>query len=381
MTARSKGETQPRIAIVHDWLVTPGGSERVLESLLPLYPDSPIYTLVYKPAGFKSSPIAQCEIRPSYVSSLPLARRLHRWYLPLMVHAVRGFDLSSFDIVISLSHAVAHGVRTKSNQLHINYIFTPARYAWQQREEYLDIWGLRGRLAQRFLGYFRRWDREVVQEVDCFVAISKWIAGNVEAAYGREADAIIYPPVNTRAFKAEEQREDFYIVVSRLVPYKRIDLVVHAFNRLGLPLLVVGDGREKEKLLRIANSNIRFLGNQGDSEVCQLLARAKAFVYASREDFGIAPVEAQAAGCPVIAFAGGALPESVMNGQTGILYSEQTAESLVEAITRFESDDSNFSPRTIAKHSAQFSKERFQLQFADFVSSAWQSHLASKLKI
>lgn len=293
-----------------------------------------------------------------------------------MPHAIRRFDLRTFDLIISISHAVAHGVHIDPNQLHINYILTPARYAWQQRGEYASLWGLPARLAQGFLKYFRDWDREAIRGVDHFVAISNWIAKNVQDAYNRDVDEVIYPPVDVLRFKPANQREDYYIVVSRLVPYKRIDLIVRAFNRLGLPLIVVGEGREKQRYLRIANNNIRFLANQSDQEVRHLLSKAKAFVYASREDFGIAPVEAQAGGCPVIAFAGGALPETVIDRKTGILFTEQTVDSLVEAINNFEANPRSFSQELITGHAAQFSQQRFQEQFSAFVASAWQNHIA-----
>ena len=368
----------PRVAIVHDWLLTHGGAERTLEAILPLFPQAPIYTMVYAPQEFRSSSISERAVQTSYIDRLPFSHEAHRWYLLLMTHAVRRFDLRDFEIVISISHAIAHGVRIHPGQLHINYILTPARYAWHQREDYLTSWGLRARLAQGFLCYFRRRDRKASREVHAFVAISKWIADNVQRAYKCPVDCIIYPPVDTEKFFAAARRDDYYIVVSRLVPNKHVDLIVSAFNQLALPLIVVGEGLEKNKLMRIAAPNIRFLDRQSDKDVRQLLSKAKAFIHISREDFGIAPVEAQAAGCPVIAFAGGALSETIRNGETGILFEDQTVSSLVRAVERFESNPAMFSSRKIAGLADRFSLSRFQTEFSAFIWSAWQTHQANQ---
>ena len=295
-------ENKPRVALLHDWLVNPGGSERVLESFSVIYPEAPIYTLVYDPSNFKSSPISNRKVFTSKLNRLPFARTGYRAYIPLMPFAIEQFDLREFEIIISSSHAVAHGILPRPNQLHINYIHSPARYAWHQYHDYLDnrrIGRVKKWLSRPTLHYLRLWDFAAAARVDYFVANSKWTAATVMRAYRRNAD-VIYPPIMLNNFDHAQDRENYYITVSRLVPYKRMDLIVKAFSELGYPLVIVGDGPERRFLTSIASPNIRFCGDLPDIEVAKLLGKAKAFVCAAEEDVGIALVEAQAGGCPIV---------------------------------------------------------------------------------
>ena len=361
------------IAFVHDWLVTWGGSELVLESALEVLGPAPVYALMYDRDVFSGSLIARQEIRTSFLQSFPGSRRNHRRYLPLMPLAVEQFDLRGSKIVISSSHAVAHGALIQPDQLHICYKHTPMRYAWHMYHDYLDAAGLRGgirgALTQALLHYIRLWDEAAARRVDHFIANSQWIADCIWRAYRREA-RVIYPPVDVDAYEPMSPREDYYITVCRLVPYKRVDLIVEAFSELGLPIKIVGKGPEAVRLKRMAGPNIQFLGWQPQAELRELLGRAKAFVYAAREDFGITCVEAQAAGCPVIALGRGGARESVLNGRTGILLKHQSVQSLRNAVEDFERGDISFSLADIRRNAERFGKDRFQRELHAFVEEA-----------
>ncbi len=363
----------PKVALVHDWLVNPGGSERVLESLSVIYPEAPIYTLVYDPSNFKSSPISNRKVFTSKLNKLPFARTGYRAYIPLMPFAIEQFDLREFEIIISSSHAVAHGILPRPNQLHINYIHSPARYAWHQYHDYLAnrrIGRVKKWLSRPMLHYLRLWDFAAAARVDYFVANSKWTAATVMRAYRRNAD-VIYPPIMLNNFDHAQDRENYYITVSRLVPYKRMDLIVKAFSKLGYPLVIVGDGPERRFLTSIASPNIRFCGDLPDIEVAKLLGKAKAFVFAAEEDFGIALVEAQAAGCPIITFRGGGALETVIEGKTGIFFDEQEQLSLEEAAERFELDAYSFDGEVIRENAERFSHKKFELDFSKYVGKKW----------
>ncbi len=364
-----------RVALVHDWLTFRGGAEKVLEAVLGLFPGAPIYTMVYNPALFAESPIGRVEVRPSFLQRVPGATRHYRLLLPLMPLAVEHFDLSRHDLVLSLSDAVAHGVLTPPDTLHVNYIFTPMRYAWPLYHEYLLLGGLnrgpRAWAARLVLHYLRLWDRAAADRVDYFIAISRWVAGRVWRAYRREAE-VVYPPVEVERFHPIEPRETYYITVSRLVPYKRVDLIVEAFNRLGRPLLVVGEGPEYDRLAERAGPSVRLLGRVAQDDLAGLLGKARAFVYAAEEDFGIAPVEAMAAGCPVIAYGRGGVRETVVEGKTGLFFAEQTVGALVEAVMRFEAEAHSFRVTTLRRRAERFSRERFLWAFQRAVERAWE---------
>lgn len=361
-----------RVAFVHEWLVKPAGSEKVLEAMLSLFPEAPVYTLVYDPKGFEASPIARHPVHTSFLDRLPLARRKYPLYLPLMPMAVEAFDLSGYDLVVSSTHAVAKGVITGPDQLHIAYVHTPVRYAWDLEGEYLRGLPASAKpLARLVLHYLRLWDQASALRPDLLLANSRFVARRVAKVYRREAQ-VLYPPVEVDRFRPREDREEFYLTVSRLVPYKRVDLIVEAFRRLERPLVVIGDGPERKRLEEAAMGvpNIRFLGRQPDAVLRNHMERCRAFVFAALEDFGIAPVEAMAAGAPVIAYGRGGVAESVVEGETGVFFPEQTPEALVEAVLRFEEKAGNFHPQRSRERAEAFSKERFLREFSKVVEEA-----------
>lgn len=365
----------PKIAFVHDWLVTFGGGEQVLAALLEVWPDAPVFTLVHDPdgpCGFFTRPR---EVYESFIGRLPGSRRNHRIFLPLMPLAIEQFDLSEFDIVISASHAVAKGALTTAHQLHLCYIFTPVRYAWDLYHRYLkdthSEGGLRSLLIRPVLHYIRNWDILSANRVDDFIAISNFTARRVEKIYRRRAE-VIYPPVDIQAFTPSPAKEDYYLTVSRLVPYKRIDLIIEAFNQMKTErLVIIGEGPERKRLEALAGPNIQFLGYQSTEAICRFMQQARAFVFAALEDFGIVPVEAQACGTPVIAYGQGGACETVIDGVTGVLFPEQTAESLIEAVKRLEALSPQLEPTAIRKNAERFSKDRFQQEFRQMVEQKW----------
>lgn len=341
----------------------------VLEELCRLVPQAPIYTLVYKPSAFNSSPISQHQVHTSLVDKLPFARDHHRLYIPLMPLATQLFDLSQYDLILSSSAAFAHGVRTHRHQLHISYVHSPMRYAWHQYSQHANELGYGGLPVRLLLSGLRSWDRRVAKRADAMLANSRWTAGLIRRAFGRES-IVIYPPVHVERFSPATKRENYYLTVSRLVPYKRVDLIVRAFNELGLPLIVAGDGLEQKALHKKAALNIQFLHAQSDAQIAQLMGSAKAFVYAAEEDFGIAPVEAQAAGCPVIGYRSGGLLETVVEGETGIFFDQQNGEAICQAVHRFETS-AEFSVKKIRKNAERFSAGIFRENFSNFVEEAW----------
>ena len=373
--------SSPSIALVHDWLLMYGGAEKVLENLLEIFPGSPVYTLLYRPQAYQHSTIAQADVRPSGLDRWPGIHKTHQLYLPAFPIAVEQLDLRGFDIVLSLSHTVAHGVLLNPNQLHINYILSPARFAWHQYQDYLEEspWarGLRSMLVKPVLHYFRLWDAAAADRVDRIAAISHWIEGAVRKAYRRDAD-VIYPPVDVERFTLSHDRGDTYITAARLVSNKRIDLIVRACTALGRKLVVVGEGPEKRRLARMAGKGVEFLGWQEDARLDALLGGARAFIHAAEDDFGIAPLEALATGCPVIALGRGAALETMRAGETGQFFAEPTVEALMDAIRRFEEDGQVFAPDTLRAHVLPFRKERFQQEFQSYVASAWAGFRASR---
>jgi glycosyltransferase involved in cell wall biosynthesis len=354
----------PKVALVLDALAGIGGGERVFLSALELFPGAPVFTLTYVPQVFSTTLVARHPVMTTFIDRLPLAHTRYRAYLPLMPLAVDRIDLTEYDLVISFSYAVAHGVRILPGQRHISYTHTPLRYAWRNYKIggrlAPDMW-----LVNWFFRYFRQWDLRSVKQVDQFAAVSRDIAGWIRRVYRREA-RVIYPPVDLERFQPQQTRDGSYITVSRLVAHKRIDLIVKAFSLLKLPLTIIGEGPELPHLRRLAAANITFMGYQSDRVVAQSLNRARAFVSASQEDFGIAMVEAQAAGCPVITLGKGGALETVLDGKTGLFYAEQTPDSLVEAVQRFESMADSFSTADLVANVQRFSKERFLNEFALF---------------
>jgi glycosyltransferase involved in cell wall biosynthesis len=366
-----------KIAFIHEWLTTYGGSEQVLEAMLELWPQAPVYTLVADPGGQCRHIIENREVHTSFIAKLPNAKKWYRNYLPFMPLAVEQFDLRDYDIVISCSHAVAHGVLTTPEQLHINYICIPIRYAWHLYFQYLEESGLnkgiKGWLARIGLHYLRVWDTSTINRVDQYIAISKWVAKNVAHTY-RSPSHVIYPPVNINDFELCERKENFYLAASRLVPYKKMDIIVDSFKHLpNSKLVVIGDGPEFEKIKANAPQNVDFLGYQPFEKLKEKMQKSKAFIFAAEEDFGIVPIEAQACGTPVIAYGKGGALETVIEGETGIFFKEQTAKSLKEAIEKFEGLDTAWNSQKIRENAERFSKERFQREFQQFVQKSWKN--------
>ena len=365
----------PPAAFVHDWLVTWGGGEQVLEAALEAFGPVPIHTLVYKPEVFSQSSISRQRILPSFLQRLPGSRRNHRRYLPLMPLAIEQFDLRDYPIVFSSCHAVAHGVLLRSDQLHVNYVHSPMRYAWQLYHQYLEesglTRGLKSWFARMLLHYLRLWDFQAAQRPDHVIANSHWTARNVWRAYRRQAE-VISPPVDTEAYQPLSRREEYFLTASRLVPYKKVGLILEAFKRLGYPLKVVGDGPLLKSYQQEASANIELLGWQPKEHLAELMGRARAFVYAAEEDFGLTPVEAQAAGCPVIAYGSGGVLETVVEGQTGLFFREQTAEALALAVQAFEQARGQFDAGRIRAQVDRFGKARFLRQLTATLDRMWQ---------
>jgi len=350
--------SKPRIAFVLDALPAIGGGEKTLFAALEVFPEADIFTLIYNKSAFAGTPMANKEIVTSYLDNLPFAQTHHRLLLPLMPHAIERFDLCKYDTVVSFSYAVAHGVGVNGGTRHLSYTYTPMRYAWSD----INIDGTHSRknpMLNLVMEKFRAWDKAAASRVHEFAAISHGIAGRIQSAYLREA-RVIYPPVETGRFSADGQRGNYFVTLSRLVPHKRIDLVIEAFSRLELPLKIIGEGPQKKSLQKRATPNIEFLGYQSDEAVARLLGSARGFVCAAEEDFGIAIVEAQAAGCPVIAYKGGGALETVIDGITGLFFPEQSPGSLIEAVKRFEDINHCFRRDAMLDNAQRFSKERFK---------------------
>jgi glycosyltransferase involved in cell wall biosynthesis len=358
-----------RTAVVHEWLVTYAGSERVVEQMLAVYPEADLFSLVeFLPPELKFF-IHHKPVTTSFLQNLPFANPRFRNYLPLMPLAIEQFDLSVYDLVLSSNHAVAKGVTTRADQLHICYMHTPVRYAWDLQQQYLQgaklTRGLKSSLTHLVLHYLRLWDVASANRVDHFLANSHYVARRIYKTYRREAE-VIYPPVAVERFTPQTQRDAFYFVLSRFVPYKQVGLIVRAFNQLGLPLTVVGDGAEREQLQAMAGPNVQIWGHQPEAVVIDLMQRCKAFVFAAAEDFGISLVEAQAAGAPVIAYGKGGAAEIVRPG-TGILFAEQTVESLVEAVNQFETNATEFPADKLRYNAERFGPERFRQEFSTYI--------------
>jgi glycosyltransferase involved in cell wall biosynthesis len=345
-----------RVAITADWLDTFGGGERVLAHLHEMFPDAPIYTTVHDPAALPES-MRGWDVRTSFIQRIPLVRRRHLAFLPLMPLAFESFDLSAYDVVITTSSACAKGVVTRPGTVNVCYCYTPCRYIWDLYHEYTR--GRRGRFLMAIAAHFLRiWDRVSSDRVDHFVAISHEVAGRIRKHYRRDAE-VIYPPVDVDRFTPSTSLpEDFYLVVSRLVGYKRVDLAVQAATRLGRSLVVVGDGPERRRLEAMAGPTVKFLGRLGDPEVAGLYSRCRALLFPGLEDFGITPVEAQASGRPVVAFAAGGATETVVDGVTGVLFEEQTVDSLAEAMLALERG--HFSPATCRRNAERFDAREFR---------------------
>ena len=378
---------QPRIAIVHEWLATFAGSERVVEQLLQVFPSADLYATVdFLAERERAEFLAGRRPHTTFVQHLPGARKHFRKYLALMPLAVEQHDLSNYDVVISSHHAVAKGVLTGPDQLHISYVHSPIRYAWDLQHQYLSESNLtRGAgswLARAMLHYMRLWDVRTSHGVDTYVANSRFIARRIAKVYGREAH-VIYPPVDSSAFTLRADKEDFYLTASRMVPYKRVPLIVEAFAKTPQrKLVVIGDGPDLAKVERLRAPNIELLGYQSSEALRSHMQRAKAFVFVAEEDFGITPVEAQACGTPVIAFGKGGVRESVRGlgthePATGVFCDEQTVASLNDAIDRFEANGGLLRPEQCRANAERFSNERFRDEIRALVEREWERKVRS----
>ena len=357
----------PRVAIVHEWLTIPGGSEKVVLAILDLLPQAEIFTSIYDPAPWPPA-ITDRPVHPSFLNRVPGAKRRYTYLVPLMDGAFRSFDLSGFDLIVSSNHASAKNVRNPSGALHVCYCHTPMRYAWDPgflRGERLGA--LARRLAPIGAAWLRRVDRRRAAGPDVFVANSTFVASRIQEAYGR-ASEVIHPPVEVeRLLQQPRNREDAYLFFGRIVPYKRADVAVAACERLGRKLIVAGDGRDLERVRGLGGEHVEFLGHVPDADVAELLSRARALLFPGVEDFGIVPVEAQAAGVPVIANAAGGVRDSVREGETGVLYEPGTIDGLCRAIERFESLEPNLEEDSIRHNATRFSAERFKADFASLL--------------
>ncbi len=358
-----------KVAIVHDWIINIGGAEKVLKAILEIFPDADIYTLVYLKDTLRKLGINN-KVYSSFISGLPFGKTKYSYYLPLMPLAIEQFDLSKYELIISSSHCVAKGILTKSYQIHICYCHTPMRYIWDLYFSYLKEHKLKNGIKSIFvkliLHYLRIWDVLSANRVDYFIANSQNVANRIKKIYRRDS-IIIYPPVDVEKFHPSYEKEDYFLVLSRLVPYKKVDLVVETFNELNLPLIVIGEGEEMGRIKKMAKENIKILGWQEDDVVKEYLAKAQALIFASEEDFGIVPVEAQACGTPVIAYNKGGAKETVIDGETGILFEEQNVESLKRAVLRFLKERDNFQRDKIMKNAKRFSKDRFKREFKSYI--------------
>jgi len=367
-----------KVALIHDFLYTYAGAERVLEEILALFPNADIFSLFdFLPEKDRHF-LRGKKVHTTFLQNLPFASKKHRAFLPLMPLAIESLDLSAYDLVLSSSYLAAKGVLTAPHQLHICYCHSPARFAWDQQQQYLAqsnlTRGPKSFLARALLHYIRTWDASSALRPDVFLANSDFIRQRIEKTYRRDA-TVVYPPIDTEKFQPapEKPREDFYITASRLVPYKRIDLIVKAFANSPRKLIVIGAGPELPKLQALARNapNIQLLGHQPHAVLLDHLQRARGFVFAAEEDFGIAPLEAQSCGTPVLAFGRGGSIETVLPGQTGILFDEQTPESLAAALNDFESH--TWHPQIIRQNAERFSKEAFHKNLMQTVQSVWQN--------
>ncbi len=358
-----------KIAIVHDWLVTDAGAEKVLRALIDLYPDADIFSLVdFLDETQRQRVLNGKYAKTSFIQKLPFAKEHFRNYLPFFPTAVESFNLEQYDLILSSSWAVAKGIKKSRQQLHISYCYTPIRYAWDLYEEYTkELKQPKKLFVQVALKYIRKWDLATLDRVDYFIADSKFVQNRIKKTYSRDS-CVIYPPVNVEKFTLCKNKEDFYLSASRLVPYKKTKLIVEAFNEMrDKKLFVIGTGEEYEAIKEIAKSNITILGYQEEKSLISYMQRAKAFVYAAVEDFGIVPIEANACGTPVIALDEGGTAETVVDGLNGVHFKSQKVKDIQEAVERFEMLP--FNHQAISRGAQAYSTVRFKKELQVFVAS------------
>lgn len=363
-----------KLALVHDHLVQEGGAERVLQVLQEIWPEAPTFTLLYDPARVGAS-FGGRDIRTSFLQTWPLALKKYKWFMPFMPAATEHYDLSDYDVVVSSSSAFAKGVITRPGTLHVCYCHTPTRYLWSDTHSYVRELSLPRpikKLMPIMLARIRQWDRLAADRVDAFVANSETVAGRIGHYYRRPSE-VIHPPVETARFSAAAKTGDYYLAGGRLVAYKKFDVVVKAFNKLGIPLKIFGEGPEMRELQSSAKKNIEFLGRVSEDEKARLYRKALAYIHPQEEDFGITAVEAMASGRPVIAYRKGGAVETVIEGRTGIFIDEQSWEELANAIILFEPE--KFDPEEIRRHALQFDVSVFKKKMKEYVENAWRDRL------
>lgn len=369
-----------RVAIVHDWLVTYAGAERVLEQILACFPNADLFSLVDFLPALNRAFIFNKPVKTSFIQGLPFAKTKYRSYLPLMPLAVEQFDLSGYDLVISSSSAVAKGILVGPDQLHLCMCYSPIRYAWDLQFQYLRESnlesGLKSWLARFLLHKVRLWDVRTANSVDHFIAISHFIGRRIEKAYRRDS-TVIYPPVDIFGFTLQPIKEDFYLTASRMVPYKKISMIIESFSLMpDKRLIVIGEGPEYEKCKMVAGPNVKLMGWQPFQVLKDHMQRAKAFIFAAEEDFGITPLESQACGTPVIAFGKGGVLETIQGldskHPTGVFFNEQTPVAIKTAVELFESEGGRISPENCRESALRFSPQRFRLEFTEFVNNKWK---------
>lgn len=357
-----------KVAIVHYWLVGMRGGEKVIEALCELYPEADVFTHVYRPE--RISPIIRShQVTTTFIDRLPMAHRMYQKYLPLMPLALEQLDLSAYDLVISSESGPAKGVLTRPDALHVCYCHTPMRYVWSGYHDYLHS---AGPIVRPLMPYaihrLRQWDLATAARVDRFIANSETVAKRIWRVYRRDS-TVINPPVETRRFATAEPPGDHYLFVSQLVSYKRADVAIEAFNRMGRKLVVVGEGEEYRRLKQMAGPTVELLGHCSAEELDRQYAACRALVFTANEDFGIVPVEAMAAGRPVIALNRGGATETVRDGLSGLFFDQQTPEALIEAVQRFEAQEHRFNPTVIQAHAARFDRSVFKARLRETIDS------------
>ena len=375
-----------KIAIVHDWLVTYTGSERVIEQILQVIPDADLFCLFDILPEEERAFLGGKKASTSFLQILPFKAIMYRKFLPLMPLAVEQFDLSAYDVIFSNCHATSKGVVTGPEQLHISYIHTPIRYAWDMQNEYLQASeaSKMTRVVMRLiLHYIRLWDLSAASRPDVILASSSFIARRIRKIYRRESE-VLYPPVDVDLFSCQNKKDDYYLTASRLVPYKRIDLIMEAFRYMpDKKLIVIGDGPDAAKIRNQATANIQWLGYQSTDKLREYMQNARAFIFAAKEDFGITPLEAQACGTPVIAFHGGGAAETIRGLEhempSGVFFLEQTSRAIQEAVELFESVSEKIKPHACRKNAERFANPRFKYEFGEHLSKKWSDFQKRKL--
>ena len=372
-------------ALIHDWYTVYGGAERCVESFTNIWDDFDHFSLIDDLSDPHRELILKGKkTKNSFIQKLPFWKKKYRTYLPLFPFAIEQFDLSDYELILSSSSSVAKGVLTKPSQLHIAYVYSPVRYAWDLYHQYLKESkldsGVKGLIAKYFLFKLRAWDFSTANRPDHYIAISHFVAKRIKKVYNKKA-LVIYPPVDTDSFTLTTETSDYYITCSRMVPYKKIDLIVEAFSKTNKKLIVIGDGPDFKKIKKLASSNVELKGYVEKEEMLDIIKRAKAFIFAAEEDFGIAPIEAQACGVPVIAYGKGGALETIIGvssdenfddkSVTGIFFKEQTSSSLLEAVNYFEKNEASFDRKIIRKNAKRFSKDRFEKEFKETIETLY----------